>query len=68
MRLEKGLSQVELADMIKTKPSAIGRYQKNEAKPSIEMLLKFAKNFGISLDSLVDKTNLKFEFSICPME
>ncbi|MCO5277392.1 MAG: helix-turn-helix transcriptional regulator [Saprospiraceae bacterium] len=54
--------------MIKTKPSAIGRYQKNEAKPSIEMLLKFAKNFGISLDSLVDKTNLKFEFSICPME
>ena len=41
---------------------AYGRFERNEVKTSIEMLAKIADAFNVSLDYLIVKTNLKFEF------
>lgn len=41
-RKEKGLSQNELAKSLKTNHSVIGKYERDEVKPSIEAVKKLA--------------------------
>jgi len=42
-RKNKGMSQEELAQMLGTKGPAIGRYERDEMKPSIEAAAKMAE-------------------------
>jgi transcriptional regulator with XRE-family HTH domain len=55
-RKKKGISQEELASKLGTKGPAIGRYERDEMKPSIEVASKVAKLLGVSLDWLVGNT------------
>jgi transcriptional regulator with XRE-family HTH domain len=55
-RKKKGISQEELATRLGTKGPAIGRYERDEMKPSIEVASKVAKLLGVSLDWLVGNT------------
>ena len=43
LRIEKGLSQKELAEKIGTKQSAISRLENGDYNPSVELLSKIAK-------------------------
>ncbi|HRQ49991.1 MAG TPA: helix-turn-helix transcriptional regulator [Agriterribacter sp.] len=52
-REDKGLSQQELAKTLKTSHSVIGRYERNEVLPSIEIAAKIANALEVSLDYLV---------------
>ena len=61
IRKKKGFSQAELADLLNTKPPVIGRYERGEATPSIEVGLKLAKILGVSLDYLVGYTDLEMD-------
>lgn len=38
--------------------AVIGRYERDEVKPSIEVAAKIAQVLGVSLDYLVDNTDL----------
>lgn len=65
-RKRKGLSQEDMARHLGTKGPAIGRYERDEMKPSIEVAAKMADFLDVSLDYLVgaadeqlDKTTLK---------
>ena len=60
-RKEKGMSQDALAKSLDATPTTIGRYERNEVKPSIEMASKIAKALNVSLDYLVgnSETTLK---------
>lgn len=49
LRIEQGLSQKELADMINTKQSAISRLESGEYNPSLEFLTKVATALGKEL-------------------
>lgn len=53
---KKNLSQEDLALMLKTKGPAIGRYERDEMRPSIEIVAKMADILDMSLDYLVGKS------------
>ncbi len=52
----KGLSQTDLAKSISASREAIGKYERNEAMPSVETAKKIADVFEVTLDYLVDDT------------
>ena len=57
IRKEKGLSQGELADKVDSTSITIGRYERDEVKPSIETASKIAVVLGVSLDYLAGITD-----------
>ena len=56
LRKEKKISQEELSKKIGVHQNVIGRYERGEAKPSIEVATAIADAFNVSLDYLVGKT------------
>ncbi len=58
LRKERGLSQPEIGRMVGTSGAIIGRYERGEMTPSIEVARKLAKAFGVTLDYLVSEENL----------
>jgi transcriptional regulator with XRE-family HTH domain len=53
LRKEKNWSQGDLAQQIEASREIIGKYERNENLPSIEMTLKMAKAFGVTVDYLL---------------
>ena len=53
LRKEKGWSQGGLAEQIGASREIIGKYERNENSPSLEMALKMAKAFGVTVDFLL---------------
>ena len=60
-RKNKGIRQEELAKQLGTKGPAIGRYERDEMKPSIEAAAKMAGILDVSLDWLVGHTDLELD-------
>ena len=56
-RKKKNISQEELAKLLSTKGPVIGRYERDEMKPSIEAAAKMADILEVSLDYLVGKAD-----------
>ena len=63
-RKKKGLSQEELAKKAGTIAVTVGRYERGEIKPSIDMAAKIAEILDVSLDYLVGTTDLIPEKSL----
>lgn len=55
LRKQKGWSQQELAHMLGTSGPIVGRYERNEIKPSIEVAKKIADSLDVTIDYLVDE-------------
>ncbi len=53
LRKQKGWSQSELAKQIDASREAIGKYERNEAVPSVETAKNIADVFDVTLDYLV---------------
>ena len=64
LRKEHKISQEELSKKIQVHQNVIGRYEREEAKPSIEIASKLADIFNVSLDYLVGKTELLMDEEI----
>lgn len=60
-RKKKGLSQDELAKKVGTISVTIGRYERNEIKPSIDIAAKIADALEVSLDYLVGNSDSVLE-------
>ena len=58
IRKKKGLSQEGLANKVGTIAVTIGRYERNEIKPSIDIAKKIADELEISLDYLVGTSDI----------
>ena len=58
LRKQLNISQLELADMAEVSRTIIGNYERNTNTPSIEVLLKIAKVFNVSVDFLVGEGQL----------
>ena len=56
LRKSKGISQTDLAKQISASREAIGKYERNEAMPSVETAKKIADVFEVTLDYLVDES------------
>lgn len=57
VRKRKKLSQEDVAKHLGTKSPVIGRYERDEMKPSIETATKLADFLEVSLDYLVGKVD-----------
>jgi transcriptional regulator with XRE-family HTH domain len=57
IRKQKGWSQQELAEKLGTSGPIVGRYERNEIKPSIEVAKKIADSLDVSIDYLVDEND-----------
>ena len=62
-RKRKGLSQEDMARHLGTKGPAIGRYERDEMKPSIEVAAKMASYLDVSLDFLVGASDEQLDKS-----
>jgi len=58
VRKEKGFSRDDLGKVIGTSGAIIGRYERGDMKPSIEIATKIAQALEVSLDYLVGNASL----------
>lgn len=64
VRKNKNLSQEDLAKHLGTKSPVIGRYERDEMKPSIDTANKLAEYLQVSLDYLTGNTDVLLETNI----
>ncbi len=53
LRKQKSWSQDELAKRIESSRVMIGKYERSDNSPSIEVIIKLAKSFDVSVDFLL---------------
>lgn len=63
LRKNRGLSQEELAKAVGIHTNVLGRYEREEAKPSIDIAISLAEKLGVSLDYLVGKTDTELDIA-----
>ncbi|WP_456440305.1 helix-turn-helix domain-containing protein [Psychroserpens sp.] len=61
LRKQKKLSQNDLGKEIGTSGDIIGRYERDEVKPSIEVASKIADALEVSIDFLVGKVTVEVD-------
>lgn len=58
LRKQNNLSQFELAKRVGASRTIIGNYERNSNAPSIDMVVKIAKVFNVSVDFLIGESKL----------
>jgi len=61
LRKKKKLSQAALGEQIGTSGDVIGRYERGDIKPSIDVVSKIADALKVSVDYLIGKTNIQID-------
>ena len=51
-RAEQGISRRQLADAVEVNNQTIGYLERGDYKPSLELALKIARHFGVTVDML----------------
>lgn len=64
LRKKKGISQTDLADQLGIHKNVLGRYERNEVFPSIEIARKIADILDVSLDYLTGKQDVQIDKNI----
>jgi len=64
VRKDKKMSQDEVGKLVNVHGAVIGRYERDEVKPSIEMATQLAEALEVSLDYLVGSTDILLEKDI----
>ena len=59
LRTEFGITQAELAKMLKISDRAVGYYEKGEREPDNDTLIKIAEYFKVSVDYLLGRTDIR---------
>ena len=59
LREEFQFSQNDLAQRLGGAPSSIAMYEKEERKPSMEVLIKLSEIFNCSIDYILGKTDIR---------
>ncbi len=57
LRIEKGLSQNDLAKLLRMSKMAISHWELGHSEPSIEQLITLAEYFAVSADYLIGKND-----------
>ena len=61
LRKEKKISQTQLATQLGIHKNVLGRYERNEVLPSIEIARKIADILDVSLDYLTGKVDVEMD-------
>ena len=57
LRVERGITQSQLAKSLHVSSSTIGMYEQGRRTPSIDMLVELSRVFSVSLDYLITGTD-----------
>jgi transcriptional regulator with XRE-family HTH domain len=57
LRLDKGLTQKQLADKLGIVKASVSSYEQNSTYPSIEIFIKLCRTFDVSADFLLGLSN-----------
>ena len=57
LRLEKGVSQMQLANAVWVTQQSINKYENHNIEPDIETLIRIADYFDTSVDYLIGRTD-----------
>ncbi len=58
LRKDNNLSQSQLANKIGVSRTIVGNYERGTNSPSVEILLKIANTFNVSVDFIIGESNL----------
>jgi len=61
LRKERKISQGELAKKVGIHPNVLGRYEREETTPSIDIVTKLSDALNVSLDYLVGKVDVELD-------
>lgn len=61
LRKRKGISQSELGKSVGTSGDIIGKYERDEVKPSVEVASKISDVLEVSLDFLLGKSSVQLD-------
>lgn len=61
LRKEKNMSQTELAAQLGIHKNVLGRYERNEVLPSVDIARRIADILDVSLDYLTGKDNVQVD-------
>jgi transcriptional regulator with XRE-family HTH domain len=61
LRKKRSFSQAELGKKIGTSGDVIGRYERGDIKPSIDVVEKIADVLDVSIDYLIGKSKIEFD-------
>lgn len=64
VRKDKKMSQDEVGKLVNVHGAVIGRYEREEVKPSIEVVIQLAEALEVSLDYLVGSTDILLDKNI----
>ncbi len=64
LRNEQGITQDQLADYINVSRQSVWGYENNSVEPSLNVLVKIADIFNVSLDYLLCRTNEKYNLNL----
>lgn len=64
LRKKKGVSQAELGKTIGTSGDVVGRYERGDITPSIDVVSKIADALDVSIDYLVGKTDILLDKTV----
>jgi len=64
IRKQKKLSQAALGKIIGTSGDVIGRYERGDINPSVDVVTKIADALEVSIDFLVGKTSTRIDKKI----
>ncbi|ADQ05544.1 helix-turn-helix domain protein [Caldicellulosiruptor owensensis OL] len=59
LRNEKGFTMQQMAEMLGITIGSWAKYERNEAEPSFDKLVKIADIFNVSVDFLLGRTNVR---------
>lgn len=59
LRIEKCISQQQLADVILVSQQSVNKYENHNVEPEISTMIRIADYFNVSLDYLVGRTEIR---------
>lgn len=62
LREDRDLTQLELAQALNVSRETVNGYENTTREPSFDIAIKIADYFDVTLDYLLDRTNLKVSF------
>ncbi len=62
LRIEKRMTQGQLAEALKISPSSIGMYEQGRRKPSYELLEEISDYFNVDMDYLMGRSDIKNKY------
>lgn len=68
LRKEQSITQDQLAEYINVSRSSVNGYENDGVEPSLNVLVKIADRFDVSLDYLLERTEEKYNVNVLDID